>query len=250
MSRFLPFVQSLFGALTITAAATAVSAHGLDAHRVELVLHENVVEVTATPPSSFVAFADADGDGLLTVAEVSAHRDEIRRALAASLALTDHRGRAGALDRSDVSVPRGHDVADDARGRDHLRFSMRLTWAEAPRELRLRCAFARTHPVSVYATRAAAGMPGMLALVGDPEGAVLQTLAEFTLLREPAGAAPSTSSSVTASPATRVRTAGSAGLPAGLWAVLVAMMGIGLALTQRRKGLSTDHALDARGGSQ
>lgn len=250
MSRLSPLLAALLGALTLTTAVSAVSAHGLDAHRVELVLHENVVEVTATPPTAFVSFADANADGLLTVAEVSAHREEIRNALAASLALTDHRGRVGTLDRADVSVPRGHDDADDARGRDHLRFSMRLTWNEAPRELRLRCAFARVHPVSVYATRAAAGTPGVLALVGDPEGAVLNTPAEFTLLREASNGAPSPSPSAARSPATRVRAAGSAGLPAGLWAVLVAMMGIGLALTQRRKGLSTDHALAARGGSQ
>lgn len=249
MSRFTLLLPSLLGALTVTAAVSAVSAHGLDAHRVELVLHENVVEVTATPSAAFVSFADVDGDGLLTVAEVSARRDEIRNALAASLALTDHRGRVGTLERTDVSVPRGHD-ADDARGRDHLRFSMRLTWNEAPRELRLRCAFARVHPVSVYATRAAAGAPGVLTLVGDPEGAVLNTPAEFTLLREGSNAMPSAPSSAPLSPATRVRAAGSSGLPSGLWAVLVAMMGIGLALTQRRRGLSTDHALDARGGSR
>lgn len=194
-------------ALASTVWGSAAWAHGLDANRVQVVVHEQTAELVATPPSEFVAFADANGDGLLNVAEVRARRDEILRALLASVSLTDGDGRAGALDRSDVSVPRGDD--DGARGSEFLRLTVVWRWPAAPASLRVRCGFVMQHPVTVFATRAESrSVPGMLTLVGDGEYGTLATArSEATLLRQgpapqpaalPAAAAPAPRSTLPA----------------------------------------------------
>ncbi len=146
------------------------SAHGLDANRVELVLHGDTVEAVATPPTSFARDADTNGDGLLSRAEVDARREVIRRSLVEALALTDAEGRAGALERSDVSLPRS---ADGGAGGEYLRVTVRWRWRAPLRALRVRCGFIMEHPVSLYATRAQASAEGRLDLVGAPEQALL-----------------------------------------------------------------------------
>lgn len=161
----------------------AAQAHGLEANHLQVVVHELTAEVVATPPSAFVADADANHDGLLNVAEVRARREEIIRALVASLVVTDGGGRTGVLDRADVSVPRGDD--EGARGSDFLRLTVVLRWPTAPGAVRVRCGFVMEHPVLVYATRAESrSRPGSLTLLGDGEYATLATRdAEATLLR-------------------------------------------------------------------
>lgn len=165
-------------------------AHGIDANQIQVVLHEQTVEVLATPPSEFVAVADANHDGLLNVVEVRARRDEILRTLVAALSVRDGEGVAGTLDRSDVSVPRGDD--EGARGSDFLRLTVVLRWPTPPRAVRLRCGFVSQHPITVYATRAdGRATPGMLTLVGDPEYQSLATpQSEVTVLGTAAPAPP------------------------------------------------------------
>lgn len=190
-------------ALAASLEARAARAHGLDANQVQVVVHERFAELVATPPSEFVAFADANGDGLLNVAEVRARRDDILRALVGSVTLTDGDGRAGEPDRSDVSVPRGHD--DGARGSDFLRLTVVVRWPAAPASIRVRCGFVMQHPVTVFATRAESlSTPGMLTLVGDGEYGSLPTpLAEAALLRQRPAAPQPAASPAPAPPAPR-----------------------------------------------
>jgi hypothetical protein len=219
--RALPHV-ALACALAATAWGAAARAHGLDANRVQVVVHERTAELVATPPSEFVAFADANGDGLLNVAEVRARRDEILRALVASVSLTDGEGRAGELDRSDVSVPRGDD--DGARGSDFLRLTVVLRWAAPPSFVRVRCGFVMQHPVTVFATRAESrSTPGMLTLVGDGEYGSLPTARSEAALLRP-GPAPQAAAAPSPAPARRARpwlpaVAVLAALAAGAWAL-------------------------------
>jgi hypothetical protein len=177
-------------------------AHGIDANQIQVVLHEQTVEVLATPPSEFVALADANRDGLLNVDEVRARRDEILRTLVAALTVRDGDGVAGTLDRSDVSVPRGDD--EGARGSDFLRLTVVLRWPTPPRAVRLRCGFVSQHPITVYATRAdGRAARGMLTLVGDPEYQSLTTpQSEVTVLgtSAPPATPPAPASPATATP--------------------------------------------------
>lgn len=163
-------------------------AHGLDANRVQVVLHEDIVEAVATPPAAFVRQADRNGDGRLRVDEVRARQEEVVRALASALVITDEAGRAGAVERADVSVP----LDDATRGADHLRLTVRLRWARPPRAVRVRCAFVGEHPVTVFATRAESrSTPGTLTLLGDGEYATLARAdQETTLLGAPSAPPP------------------------------------------------------------
>jgi hypothetical protein len=200
--------------LALGGSSGAAEAHGLEANHLQVVVHELTAEVVATPPSAFVADADANHDGRLDVAEVRARREEIIHALVTALVLTDGEGRAGVLDRADVSVPRGDD--EGARGSDFLRLTVVIRWPAAPGAVRLRCGFVMEHPVLVYATHAESrSQPGVLTLVGDGEYATLATPhAEATLLRRagvpaPAPTAPRTAATPSAgrpAPATRATT--------------------------------------------
>lgn len=166
-----------------TLGAPLAWGHGLDADRVELVLRGDAVESVATPPVAFVRWADADGDGRLTLDELNPRREAVRDALVAALHVTDEAGREGAVERADVSLPHGHD-GDVTAGRSFLRVTVVRRWRAAPRAVQVRCDFARVRPVTVYATRAEAATPGVLTLVGDPELVRLAAAdASVTLLR-------------------------------------------------------------------
>jgi len=219
----------LCAALAAALAGSTASAHGLDADRVEVVLRGDVVEAVATPRVGFVRDADTNGDGRLSLPEVNARRDEIRRALVDALHITDGDGRAGALERSDVSVPHGHD-GQDARGGTFVRVTVVLRWAMAPRAVRVRCAFVSDQPVTVYATRAEASTPGALTLVGDPELVRLASPdATVTLLRRTE--APSPAATFPA-PASAPPTPAALGTVA--WVALAAALGAVLVAARRR----------------
>jgi hypothetical protein len=174
--------RHLVSLLAALAWAPSAVAHGLDANRIELVVHDRVVEAVATPAAESVRMADDDGDGRISPAELRAHREEVRRSLVASLVVLDGNGTAGEQERSDVSVPRG-DATDGVVGRDYVRLTVVLRWPTPPTALRVRCGFAGGHPVAVSAHRAEASSPGVLTLVGEPEYGSLSTpLAEVTLL--------------------------------------------------------------------
>jgi hypothetical protein len=179
--RMISLPARFAAALTALGGVAPAAAHGLEANHVQIVVHERTAEVVATAPSEFVAAADANHDGLLDVDEVRAHRGEIIAALVAALSVTDGEGRAGALDRADVSVPR----ADDARGSDYLRLTVVLRWPAPPSALRVRCGFVTGHPMVLYATHAeSVSQPGVLTLVGDGEyGTLASAATEVTVLR-------------------------------------------------------------------
>ena len=124
-------------ALALVLFALPVGAHGLDANRVEVVLHEGIAEAVATPPAEFLRGADRNGDGLLDVPEVQAWQAEILATLRDALRLTDQDGHAGTLERDDVSVP----IGDGPGPKEYVRYTVRLRWPQEPRALRVRCGF-------------------------------------------------------------------------------------------------------------
>lgn len=158
----------LAAAVAVGAAAPAL-AHGLDANRVNVVLRGARVEVVATPPAEYVSFADADHDGLLTVAEVSASRPAIRDALRTSVRLTDDKGVAPIEVLFDVSTPAG---PDPQVGADHLRLTLHADFAGAPQSVDVSVDFALAHPVAVNAWRAATPS-GQGVAVDAPVGVVV-----------------------------------------------------------------------------
>lgn len=224
-----PLSTSAAFALAITFSRGVALGHGLDANRVELVLHGDTVEAVATPPTSFVHGADDNGDGFLTLPEVNPHRDEIRRALVDALHITDPSGAVGALERADVSLPRAH--GDDAQGRDFLRVTVKLRWPAAPAALRVRCDFVGEHPVTVYATRAESSSPGVLTLVGTPELATLRDArATPTLLQATTRATSAQTPPPRQSPAASERTTSSR----APWLGLAGLVGVCVVVTRRR----------------
>ena len=196
-------------------------AHGLDANRVEVVLHEGIVEAVATPPAEFFRDADRDGDGLLSVPEVQARQEQVLGALRGALRITDEADRAGALERDDVSVP----IGDGPGPKEYLRYTVRLRWPQAPRALRVRCAFAGEHPVTVFATRAdSRAAPGTLTLVGTGEYATLTRLHDTSPALLGQGATERTSGETSGGDALRT------------WAVAALIVGAaGAAILARRR---------------
>lgn len=157
-------------ALAALLYALPARAHGLDANRVEVVLHEGFAEAVATPPAEFFRGVDRDGDGLLSVPEVQARQEEVLGTLRGALRITDEDGRAGTLERDDVSVP----IGDGPGPKEYVRYTVRMRWPQEPRALQVRCGFVGEHPVTIFATRAdSRASPGTLTLVGAGEYATL-----------------------------------------------------------------------------
>ncbi|MBI5513551.1 MAG: hypothetical protein HY909_07260 [Deltaproteobacteria bacterium] len=177
----------LFAAVLLFVRGSPSLAHGLDAHRVELVLHEATVDVVATPSVDMVPEADLDGDGRLTRGELRARREAALRALSLALTITDAEGQRATVERPDVAVPRG-DAEDQDPPRDHLRWSFALRWERPPRGLRVRLTRPTAHALTVYAVRAeGASTPGVLTLLGEGETRRMDPSApEVLLLRNQA----------------------------------------------------------------
>ena len=157
--------------LLIAATATTAHAHGADANQIQLVLHENVAEVVATPPVDFAGlrFADDDADGRLSRPEMDRHRAEVRDVLTAALPVFDEAGRPARVDRADVSLPAAP-TTPGAEGRDFVRLTLRLVFEAEPKALRVACRFLGEHPVMLTAQRAdGRAEPGRLGLLGPQQ---------------------------------------------------------------------------------
>lgn len=160
----------LAGLITVSAAATA-HAHGADANQIQIVLHEDVAEVVATPPTDFAGlrFADDDADGRLSRPEMDRHRAEVRDLLTAALPIFDEAGRPARVDRADVSLPAAP-TTPGVEGRDFVRLTLRLVFEAEPKALRVACRFQGEHPVMLTAQRAdGRSEPGRLGLLGPPQ---------------------------------------------------------------------------------
>lgn len=208
-------------ALAVVLFALPARAHGLDANRVEVVVHEDVVEAVATPPAEFFRGVDRDGDRLLSVPEVRARQEEVLATLRAALRITDEGDHTGTLERDDVSVP----IGDGPGPKEYLRYTVRLRWPQAPRALRVRCGFVGEHPVTVFATRAESrSSPGTLTLQGLGEYASLTRAGDTTAPLLAQGSA-------AASPA-----GASGGDALRTWAIAAAVVGVvGAAILARRR---------------
>jgi hypothetical protein len=163
--------QSGLVGLLVALATTTAHAHGADANQIQLVLHEGVAEVVATPPADFpgLRFADDDADGRLSRPEMDRHRAEVRDVLTAAISVVDEAGRAPRLDRADVSLP-VTPTTPGVEGRDFVRLTLRLEFDAEPKALRVICRFVGEHPVMLLAHRAdGRGEPGRLGLKGPPQ---------------------------------------------------------------------------------
>jgi hypothetical protein len=177
-------VRSVVWMVLGVAYTSEVSAHGLGANQIQIVLHDQVAEVLATPPVEYVSYADTNHDGRLEVREVQAQRETIRRTFLDGLALTNENNIRATVERADISVPRGDDP-DGTRGSDFVRLTVVFRWNTSPNSLRLRCAFVTTHPISVFASRAAhVDTTGVLTLQGQGQQALLSNQSlEIVLLQ-------------------------------------------------------------------
>jgi hypothetical protein len=178
----MPFPPRLARPLLLAAVAALpriASAHGLDAGRITLELDGPNVFLVATPRSASFATLDDDGDGLLALDEVRAHRPALREAIDDAIVLTDREGRSPVCDTTDVSTPgSGHPGAVSPS--DHVRVTRRCRFAGDPDGILLRDAYAVDVPVVVDAYRRGAARG---------ERAVLSGASPTALLASP-GAAP------------------------------------------------------------
>jgi hypothetical protein len=168
--------------LGLALVAPSSFAHGLDAYRIELVSYGHEVELVATPPVSYLAAADRDGDGRISRAELAARRPWVLDVLTRSIVVQTMDGASPLrVERADVSVPHTHD--DAAGGEPFVRWTVVLRFARAAAPLRVRCDFATTHAVSLWASRASPSpVAGQRALSGAAEGAVLTASADTATL--------------------------------------------------------------------
>jgi len=161
-------LSALLGAIALPGTAAA---HGADANQIQLVVHEVVGELVATPPvdSPGLAFADEDSDGHLTRDELSRHRPAVLEALLGAVMLHDEAGRPARVERADVSLP-ATPTTPGIPGRDFVRLTLRLVFDAPPTAVRVICRFAGDHPVHMTAHRAdGRADPGRLNLNGGPQ---------------------------------------------------------------------------------
>ena len=149
-----------------------VSAHGLDANRIEAVLREREVEVVVTPPAEYLRAADANGDLLLVREEVAAHRAWIKDAVTRALSVRDTGGARLEVIGVDVSTPA---YGPPGTPQDHVRFTLRGRFDAVPQGLQLGASFVTPdHPVTVLAVRAAwTDQPGLMKFVGPRQSTFL-----------------------------------------------------------------------------
>jgi hypothetical protein len=106
--------------------AQPADAHWADLAVAEIVVTERRVDVTLAFPTGFVRFADADADGTLSIAEVDAHRDRLRRDIGARIRVSDGT-TAGTLSIRHVSAP-GLAKAQGVAPGSHSTLLLTYTW--------------------------------------------------------------------------------------------------------------------------
>ena len=124
----LPIVTRLIVCLLLVVFGSieTAAAHGMDAGTLAVTLEETSAQVVASPYVTVFHFADDDGNDLLTLAEVSAHRSEINALIETHVRLHNEAGVPADITLIDALIP-----ADMAEA-DHLQVRVRFRWDVAP----------------------------------------------------------------------------------------------------------------------
>ena len=130
------FLRRLGGIFVLLLFSYAL-AHSLDMNRATLQLEEAKVFLILTPPSTFFSAFDDDSNGLISVAEVAAHREAINAFLDEGLTLSNEAQTPGELYFYDVLAPGAFDLGSTGES-DHLQVSRRYRWDAAPKQVTLR----------------------------------------------------------------------------------------------------------------
>lgn len=109
-----------------------VSAHGLEAGQLSVLIDNVNGAVILAPYSSAFPFADEDGDGLLSAEEVSLHEDAIRARVSERVVLRNEAGQTATVIYFDATTPESANAEAEQAGADFIHISMRVTWPEVP----------------------------------------------------------------------------------------------------------------------
>ena len=128
---------SVLGTLLIwLALASPAYSHWADLAVTEIIISENKAQVTLTFPTGLVAFADDNGDGQLSMAEVRTHEVQLRAFLGDRIRLTNSRGAHGTLtiqhEETGVGV-----AAPALQASTHSTLLLDYTWPQPVGDLRI-----------------------------------------------------------------------------------------------------------------
>lgn len=126
----------LFSLLIWVALANPGYSHWADLAVAEFIISEKNAQVTLTFPTGLVAFADENGDGQLSGAEVRTHEVQLRAFLGDRIRLTNSRGEKGSLtvqpEETGVRV-----AAPGWQGSTHSTLLLDYTWPEPVGDLQI-----------------------------------------------------------------------------------------------------------------
>jgi len=109
------------------------SAHGLEAGQVSVLIDTVNAGVIAAPYASAFPFADDNGDGLLSTAEIDTHQEAIYALIQERVVLRNELAEAAIILHIDVAVP--DEAATDKDGQaaaDFVLLSARAAWSTVP----------------------------------------------------------------------------------------------------------------------
>ncbi len=109
------------------------SAHGLEAGQVSVLIDTVNAGVIAAPYASAFPFADDNGDGLLSTAEVDTHRDAIYASIKERVLLRNEVGTPATILHIDIALPDGAATGNaDQLAADFIHISVRAAWPTVP----------------------------------------------------------------------------------------------------------------------
>lgn len=107
------------------------SAHGLEAGQMSVAIDDVIGVVIAAPYATAFPFADENGDGLLSAAELTEHQAEILALAHENIVLRNESGEAAALVQSDVLSLVDMEEGDE-NALDFVQIGIRVTWESVP----------------------------------------------------------------------------------------------------------------------
>lgn len=108
------------------------SAHDLEAGQLSVLLDNVNAAVIVAPYASAFPFADENGDGLLSVDEVSRHEDAIHALVIERVVVRNEAGQAATVSNIAVAVPDSATGEGDQAAADFVQISMRMVWPTVP----------------------------------------------------------------------------------------------------------------------
>jgi hypothetical protein len=127
-------------ALGLGLAPRSAAAHLMPPQHGTLNLIDSAVFVVMSLPGSALAGVDDDGDGLLSAAELGAHQSAIRAAVIRRVRISDG-AHPGSVDFFQLNEEHASHDAAAPPGSTHFLALMKVSFAAAPRELRVETDF-------------------------------------------------------------------------------------------------------------